>query len=647
MLAAAISPLHGIAPEQTITLSGSGSGSKSYHDPEGWWQKVDYTCTVSLVIKPHEPKRIGDVFEATLADIEGTVRFVAHAEDHFFGATTIEDHDIRKSYQIADTVAYIDFLASDRSVSWVGAPLPNSGGSAPPRIEGIKFDAETGDITAVIGWSSFWLFGKNYPVPGTAESTNRPRLVVAAHGWKGSSAGWPTATQAAIAAQLAARVAGSGIPVDILTWNEDDAELVHPVNLPTGWEIAVVDWSDRANTLLPQSAQRNGAVLGGWFGTLIQNFGYENIHVIGHSAGSWVVDAITDTVKRGNVADDRSTDIHITFLDAYAQGGTYCLLGDHGDWVEHYVCREQAPTPIIGTDWTLPWAFNIDITSLKPAAVSSHAWPPLWYLATATSPLAPAYGGGAGGPHDWGFMRSVEFAGAPPGFGANPAGRRIDLASGAELEWRPKIEQDELDLAVDPRIMAVSDPAKVTNITDAGFTLTTASPTWASFPVAVPAGFEVIRFHYEFLSSASGSLDLFIDEVPSYQASESIASGPQNSGWILLATDPPGGSSVVRFLVTAGGSASSVVRVSGIQLGRLEGSKIERKLMIEEFGGKLRVKWPRWFSEVLLQSSETLDGDWQPVPAAPDLDGDWLFIPVVPEGRSKFYRIDPHGPAPG
>jgi len=634
VLCLAATSLQAISSNQNVTVTSSGRGTKSYVDPSGWWQTINYTCVVSLAVSPYNPTDVGNVFESTSADIQGSIRFMAHAEDHYFGSVTIEDYDVTKNYTVAAGLAYADFRKSDRSVSWVGAPLPYSTSSSKPWIYGIKFDGSTGVLTNLIQLSSFWYFNNYYPVYASAVSTNKPRLVVIVHGWKGSASDWPNDMRDAIGAQLTNRFQARQIPVSTLSWNENDTQLTHGSTLPTGWEVVALNWPQRANTLFPQGAQRNGGVLGGWFGTLVQKFDYESIHVIGHSAGSWVIDSITDTVKKLDTGAGRTTDIHATFLDAYAQGSTYCLLGDHADWAEQYVANGT-----FGTDWTLPWAFNLDLNSILPSGVGDHSWPWMWYQATTTNPLAPLYKGTVVGPYGWGFMQTVEYADHHPTFSNWRQGDRVDLKTGQEIQWRPKVNQQQLDLPIDPRQLTMSNPAKVTDVSSTGFTLITGSPTWVSMPVTVPAGFDLIRFNYQFLSSAHGTFDLAVEGTNVLEALEDYSSGLQDSGWLLLADDPSKTNFVVTATIDPAGGPTSSIRVSNFQVGQMQATNVTPTLAITSAGGQLKIRWPRWFNLMQLQTAQTLNGSWTQVAGQPQLDGDWLFISPSPSLQSQFFRL--------
>ncbi|NLT74907.1 MAG: hypothetical protein GXX98_00145 [Planctomycetes bacterium] len=180
-----------------------------------------------------------------------------------------------------------------------------------------------------------------------------PNLVVVTHGWYERQA-WPSSMATAIARR-----------VDRQQWQ-------------CGW----YDWRVQARRLRPSHAAKMGReVAGPWLGnkivTLSEN--WRHVHLIGHSAGVWVVNAAAETIARETTAE-----IHITFLDAYVPDGwdekalgRLAQTNPNRSWADHYFTRD----PLNLTENVLTGAHNVDVTAINPG-IRGHLFPWHWYLAT-------------------------------------------------------------------------------------------------------------------------------------------------------------------------------------------------------------------------------------------------------------------------
>ena len=146
---------------------------------------------------------------------------------------------------------------------------------------------------------------------------------------------------------------------------------------------------DRTRAILMslETSRGNAMKIGSSIGTQLADLSNcKHIHLISHSAGSWMIDAISEKIK--STRPDIS--IQITFLDTYTPGGKYGVdtLGEHGDWVEHYVdSRNDFSFEFINinlTNGTLDNAYNTDVTCADSDSdnVWAHAWPIDWYILT-------------------------------------------------------------------------------------------------------------------------------------------------------------------------------------------------------------------------------------------------------------------------
>jgi len=192
-------------------------------------------------------------------------------------------------------------------------------------------------------------------VPSRETVCSEPNLVVITHGWYEREP-WPGWTAKAIARKVNRR----------------------------HWRCGWWDWRGQAKRLRPAEAatigrDRVGPQLGRQILKLSKN--WRHVHLIGHSAGSWTVNAAAEIIARETQAD-----IHITFLDAYVPDGwDERFLGRLARqtpdrcWVEHYFTRDLLNL----TENELSQAHNVDITEINPG-FKGHKFPWHWYHATIT-----------------------------------------------------------------------------------------------------------------------------------------------------------------------------------------------------------------------------------------------------------------------
>ncbi len=214
---------------------------------------------------------------------------------------------------------------------------------------------------------------------------SEPHLVVITHGWY-ERAPWPGEMALAIASE-----------VDLRSWQ-------------CGW----YDWRPQAHHLRPYDATKIGREhIGPALATGILRLSthWRHVHLIGHSAGAWVVSEAASIVAARTQAD-----IHITFLDAYVPSGwDEKALGKlacerpRRCWAEHYFTRDLLKF----TENELTGVHNVDVTSVNPG-FDGHRFPIFWYLAT----IAGRYDSGERFSHepvhhrangiDYGFARARE-----------------------------------------------------------------------------------------------------------------------------------------------------------------------------------------------------------------------------------------------
>ena len=200
-----------------------------------------------------------------------------------------------------------------------------------------------------------------FSVPTAQTRCPEPNLVVITHGWYERQP-WPGWTAQAITQK-----------VDRRHWR-------------CGW----YDWRRLARCWRPsQSATMARDTVGPQLGYRIVRLSrnWRHVHLIGHSAGSWAVNAAAEII-----ATETQASIHITFLDAYVPDGwkeeVLARIAGRSPsrcWADHYFTRDL----LNFTEITLTHAHNVDVTAVNPG-VKSHHFPWHWYHATVTGRYSTA-----------------------------------------------------------------------------------------------------------------------------------------------------------------------------------------------------------------------------------------------------------------
>ena len=198
-------------------------------------------------------------------------------------------------------------------------------------------------------------------------------------------------------------------------WPRDLALAIKAKADPNQWLCGWFDWRKQSMLINPTDAAKFGKnTAGPLLGQKILKNSEDptHIHLIGHSAGSWV---ISEAAKI--IAARTNATIHLTFLDAYVPPFWHQEnLGDirsdpnNSVWAEHYFTRDIT----LGfTEKLLTGAHNIDLTNIEPG-LNDHRFPFHWYHATVLAEYATAkrYRGkelfNRAGDIEYGFARSLE-----------------------------------------------------------------------------------------------------------------------------------------------------------------------------------------------------------------------------------------------
>jgi len=180
------------------------------------------------------------------------------------------------------------------------------------------------------------------------------------------------------------------------------------------WVCGWYDWRVQADVINPTNAAKyardnGGPLLGEKIVKLSKDF--EHIHLIGHSAGSWIISEAAKILSSKTDAD-----IHLTFLDAYvppfweeSELGNLDRDQDKIYWADHYFTQDIT---LKTTEKILTNAHNVDLTKVTPG-VNDHKFPHYWYHATVIGEYAEKRYKGKelfclSGDIEYGFARGLE-----------------------------------------------------------------------------------------------------------------------------------------------------------------------------------------------------------------------------------------------
>jgi T5SS/PEP-CTERM-associated repeat protein len=287
-------------------------------------------------------------------------------------------------------------------------------------------------------------------------------------------------------------------------------------HIPAGeqWEVAALDWRDFSAGgedefknlpafdpwLAGSNAINIGESLVRWYG----NRQFDNVHILAHSAGAWLANAVADAfVPRGT-----NEKVHLTLFDPFAPNDgihkqdsfgpldvSHGTLGASADFVDSYFHRHFA---VLDTDYTLPNAVNIDLSALEMFInpIGSHAFPYVWYSESAALPGSTLGGYGAALSR---LYDGMEF----PAYGSRKGKLFLMDIAGDPVEAEPEVE----DVDLNEQMNVVTGNATLTP--GGGAKLTTGSPAILTSLIDLEQPFQGFQFDYEFLSENPGLLSVY------------------------------------------------------------------------------------------------------------------------------------------
>ena len=194
-----------------------------------------------------------------------------------------------------------------------------------------------------------------------APAEQGPNLVVVTHGW-----------------------------IETKPWPRDLAAAIKAKTTDSSWYFGWYDWREDSKRINPADAARFAKEIGGpLLGEKIVALSKDwcHVHLIGHSAGSWL---ISEAAKI--IAKETGATIHLTFLDAYVPHflqenrlGDFLNDPNASGFCDHYFTKDLT---LGATQKVLPWAHNVDLTKITPG-LQDHEFPRYWYHATVIGQYQP------------------------------------------------------------------------------------------------------------------------------------------------------------------------------------------------------------------------------------------------------------------
>ncbi len=167
--------------------------------------------------------------------------------------------------------------------------------------------------------------------------------------------------------------------------------------VPDNWSVRPFGWTQAAWSADPDLAIITGAIVGTLYGQQLAQQQWQHVHLIGHSAGAAVIEAIAHALQ----SSPNAPTVHSTFLDPYTGMGLRgrVVYGNNADWADCYFAHDNLTT--IFTEGRLDKAYNVNVTWADPNKTLTPV-----YCATPSSPdstpmMEVPCGQNASSSHDW------------------------------------------------------------------------------------------------------------------------------------------------------------------------------------------------------------------------------------------------------
>jgi hypothetical protein len=385
------------------------------------------------------------------------------------------------------------------------------------------------------------------------------------------------------------------------SWVTNMADAIQ-AKVSSDWQVVAVDWALEAwygNGETPDGALNAANIEGTLLGKEIAGQSWQQVHLIAHSAGSGLIQAIANQLK---LSPNPPAIVQLTFLDPYLGAFTnkQDVYGLNANWSDCYFTE----------DWTGPFtsgnlyqAYNEDVSWVDPAhtsvpylvfgggevALSSHEYPHDFYIDSITNTDPNWCGAGSGfdfSPEVQGAYWSYHPVGgvtympcSPPDAVLNPS---PDLTG-----WEALATGGLTDFS--NAVFAVSS-AEVSIVGDAGFAMSnllsviphvksgsiqpkdqtsTNTPAWLAVGVSVTNAVNFVQFNAAFtdMNSAQGLLTVYWNTNQIGMVDERVAATNSQTYRFELPGTVSGGLYTLSFRLDSFGSTSSSIVVTNVATG--------------------------------------------------------------------------------
>ena len=118
---------------QAEVTSSGGSQKQIIWDPEYDWQRITYNYEINLEFDVVYNTTRGDIYQYTIVELRGTIRFWGIAEDNYYGSYYTWDFDDTHNYTISNpSGGLLEFSQSMGKVTYVQSSLNTSTGDIQP-----------------------------------------------------------------------------------------------------------------------------------------------------------------------------------------------------------------------------------------------------------------------------------------------------------------------------------------------------------------------------------------------------------------------------------------------------------------------------------------------------------------------------------
>jgi hypothetical protein len=440
------------------------------------------------------------------------------------------------------------------------------------------------------------------------------------------------------------------------------------------WSVVALDWATNAQDLFASEVTLNrGTTVGNLYGKQLSQKNWKHIHLISHSAGAAVIQAIADNLKTMT----NPPEIQMTFLDPFFglfTHGRQGVYGQNAKWADCYSVQDWSGG---WTSGNLNHAFNVDVSWVDPAhtpapylgpgggevALSTHEYPTDFYIQSVVN-TDPNWGG-----IGYGFALSMEKEGSDWGNNVlyNPVGYASLLPNSppdAVHNPNPGIAGLEVigtgaGVLIYNAAHAVSDYG-ASVVGEAGFLLQSAwsalplvksggvhpldqtstnTPAWLAVGLTITNAVNFVQFDAAFTdtNAAQGLMTVYWNTNAIGMVDERVASPGLQTYRFLLPGTVTSGLYTLSFRLDSFNNSSSIA-VTNVATGFVGVTQpITLGISLTNGAPMLQLTGPPGYN-YLVQTSTNLV-DWTLAALLANMNGTVLFVdPAVTNDSKRFYR---------